>query len=128
MQNAKNLLWPLKGELRELEKEPALPIGNHLKPSPQHLPPADLPLHLRTETISSASSGCPAFSRLNALLGVFFLDFGGFSLDLGVQLSSPLVVLEERGRGHAHYGLKPEIWQLGPAGFLCQELFPWAVD
>lgn len=79
MQNAKNLLWPLEGELTELEKEPALPTGNHLKPSPQHLPPADLPLHPRTETISSASSGCPAFSRLNALLGGFFLDLGGFS-------------------------------------------------
>lgn len=69
MQNAKNLLWLLKGELTELEKEPTFPNGSHLKPSPQHLPPADL--HLRTETICRASSGCPAFSTLSALLGGF---------------------------------------------------------
>lgn len=99
MQNAKNLLWPLKGELRELEKEPALPTGSHLKPSPQHLPPADLPLHLRTEPISSASSGCPAFSRLNALLGVFSWIWGGFP-GFGGSAEQPLslVVLEEGQR------------------------------
>lgn len=69
MQNAKIFPWPLKGELTELEKEPALPTGSHLTKSPQHLPPADL--HLRTETISSASSGCAALSLLNALPGGF---------------------------------------------------------
>lgn len=71
MQNAKNLLWLLKGELTELEKEPAFPTGSQLKASAQHLPPAALPLQLRTETISRASSGCPAFSTLSALLGGF---------------------------------------------------------
>lgn len=42
MQNAKNLLWPLKGELPELEKEAALPTGStggHLKPSLQQICP-----------------------------------------------------------------------------------------
>lgn len=74
MQNAKNLLWPLQGELTELEKEPALltgSTGGHLKPSPKRLPPADLPLYLRTETIPRDSSGCPALSMLKALLRGF---------------------------------------------------------
>lgn len=93
MQNAKNLPWSLKGELTEVEKEPALPTGNDLNPSPQHLPPADLPLHLRTETISSASSGCPAFSMLSALLGEGFPGFGS-----SAEQPLGLVVLEE-GQG-----------------------------
>lgn len=104
MQNAKNLLWLLKGELTELEKEPTFPNGSHLKPSPQHLPPAHLPLHLRTETICRASSGCPAFSML--CLGAFPA--------FGNSAESPVAQLcWRRGRGHAHCGLKSEIWQLG---------------
>lgn len=67
MQNAKNLLWPWKGELRAGEGG-SPPYWQHWGSS-KTITPADLPLYLRTET--SASSGCPALSMLSALLRGF---------------------------------------------------------
>lgn len=106
MQNAKNLLWLLKGELTELEKEPAFPTGSQLKASAQHLPPAALPLQLRTETFPG-----PAVAVLHSPRSVLCLGaFPAFGSSAEPLLAS---LCWRRGRGHAHCGLKSEIWQLG---------------
>lgn len=110
MQNAKNLLWPLKGELTELQKEQwgSSKTITPTSPSSRSAPAAQNWNH------SQCQQWVPCIIHAQR-------SAWSFSLDLGVELCW------KRGRGHAHCELA-EMWQLGQGQshlFLhSQQLFP----
>lgn len=123
MQNAKKLFWPLKGELTEPEKEPALPAGStgaHLKPSPKHLPPAICPCPSELKPIPVPAVGVLHFPRSTSCSEVL----PGFGSSAEQPLGS--AVLEEGQRTRTLWTVRNPAAGTGtksplpaqPAGFL----------